>query len=590
MRVYLIVLILSLLVGCVTAPHTVLQPKSFEDSSFTREQRDQVFLTAQLYIFSGNMEKAEEVLTEGVLKSSKEDALEFRLMLARVESELGKVEGAYKRYVDLANEFPANENVLKEVAQFLYSIRLKDDAYGLYSRLIKINPKESNYWIYRGLLALELADAKEAWDSFNYLIRKSKDAKHLGHLYMGKLMQMTGFQPKARAQFRKCLKVKEATKECALELARETYDIGRRKQAARILERYLGKQKFRSNRELAEQLVDWYVKAKDISKAISVVESMERVSPADIKVKRKAAMLKVQAKDYSGALERMEIIVKYEKANEQDILNYVNLLRLQKSEDVALRYMSSIMESEKIGERLFFKKYEMEKAKLGFKSASKNLNNICKKNLNKSECFYVYSYALWSSGEKKAARKKLESIVRNKKVTSSKLEYFLSQMYYDEKREDKAMTVIDKIIFKDDSYAPALNFKAYHLIQNGLSPVQAEKLSLRAVSIEPRNGHYLDTYGYVLFKKGSLKEAAAILREAVKLNPKEPEILEHLADVYVQTQNIKEAIRLYALASELYKGENQDRVGGKIAQIRSKGKDPKRSISSVSTGNKSDSK
>ncbi len=576
--------------GCVTAPHTVLQPKSFEDSSLTREQRDQVFLTAQLYIFSGNMEKAEEVLTEGVLKSSKEDALEFRLMLARVESELGKVEGAYKRYVDLANEFPANENVLKEVAQFLYSIRLKDDAYGLYSRLIKINPKESNYWIYRGLLALELADAKEAWDSFNYLIRKSKDAKHLGHLYMGKLMQMTGFQPKARAQFRKCLKVKEATKECALELARETYDIGRRKQAARILERYLGKQKFRSNRELAEQLVDWYVKAKDISKAISVVESMERVSPADIKVKRKAAMLKVQAKDYSGALERMEIIVKYEKANEQDILNYVNLLRLQKSEDVALRYMSSIMESEKIGERLFFKKYEMEKAKLGFKNASKNLSKACKKNLNKSECFYVYSYALWSSGEKKAARKKLESIVRNKKVTSSKLEYFLSQMYYDEKRKSKAMTVIDKIIFKDDSYAPALNFKGYHMIQNGLNPVQAEKLSLRAVSIEARNGHYLDTYGYVLFKKGSLKEAAAILREAVKLNPDEPEILEHLADVYVQTQNIKEAIRLYALASELYKGENQDRVGGKIAQIRSKGKDPKRSISSVSTGNKSDSK
>lgn len=589
MKIYLIILILSLLAGCVTAPRSVQSSESPE-ALFTREQRDQVFVTAQLYIFSENMEKAEEVLIQGVKRSSSEEALEFRLMLARVESELGKVEDAYKRYVNLANEFPVSEAVLKEVAQFLYSIRLKDDAYGLYSRLIKINPEESNYWIYRGLLALELADAKEAWDSFEFLIRKSKDAKHLGHLYMGKLMQMTGFQDKARIQFRKCLKKKAGTKECALELARETYAVGEKTQAIRILEKHLAKQKFRSNRELAEQLVDWHMKAGATEKAISVVEDMERVSPADIKIKRKAAMLMVQNKNYSGALERMEIIVKYEKAGEQDILNYTNLLRVQKGAEEAFRYISSVMESEKIGEKVFFKKYELEKERVGSKRASENLNKNCKKSLNKSECFYVYSYVLWSDGDKKRAKRKLKTLVRNKKTTSSKLEYFLSQVYYEEAKEMRAMKIIDKIIFKDDSYAPALNFKAYHLVTKGLNVAQAEKLSLRAVSMEPRNGHYLDTYGYILLKKGSLKEAAAILREAVKLNPEEPEILEHLADVYVQIKNIKEAIRLYALASGLYKGENQDRVGGKIAQIRSNSKIPKRSISSISTGDESTSK
>ncbi|MGH1467956.1 MAG: tetratricopeptide repeat protein [Bdellovibrionales bacterium] len=590
MKIYLIILILSLLAGCVTAPSRSMSALEGTQEELTREHRDQIFLTAQLYIFSENMEKAEEVLIQGVERSSGEDALEFRLMLSRVEGELGKVEDAYRRYVELANEFPENENVLKEVAQFLYSIRLKDDAYNLYSRLIKINPKESNYWIYRGLLALELADAKEAWDSFEFLIRKSKDAKHLGHLYMGKLMQMTGFQSKARTQFKKCLKVKAATKECALELARETYDVGEKKKAARILTKYLAKEKFRSNKELAEQLIDWHVRGGDTQEAISVVESMERVNPTDIKIKRKAAVLMAQNKDYERALERMKILVNYDEASEQDILNYTNLLKMQKNEGEAFRYISSVLNSDKIGEKTFFKKYDLEKKRVGFKKASRSLNKTCKKSIKKSDCLSVYSYVLWNDGDKLKAKKKLESIVRNKKITSRKMEYFLSQIYYEEGSEPRALRLIDSILLKDDRYAQALNFKAYHLITRELSVAQAEKLSLRAVSIEPRNGHYLDTYGYILFKKGDLKEAAAILREAVRLVPDEPEILEHLADVYVQTQNIKEAVRLYALASELYKGENQDRVGGKIAQIRSKNQKPKRSISSTFTSDEPASK
>ncbi len=583
MRIVLIVLIV-LLSGCVTKPFSVKREISL--IKLTQEQRDQIFLTTQLYIFSNKIEEAEAELTYAVKHLTGEEGLEFKLMLARVETGLGKVKSPYKRYMQMVNEFPMNEMVFKEAAQFLYRIELKDEAYKLYLRLVKMNPKKSNYWIYKGLLALELEDTKEAWDSFDFLIHKSLDAKHLGHLYMGRLIQMVGLQGEAIFEFKKCLKIKPETKDCALELAREIYGFGRKKRAIKVIEKYLDKYKFQGNQKLVEQLVDWHIKEGDLKSAIADFQNLERVNPADIRIKRKVAMLMVKDKNYAEALKRMKLIVSYEQSDEEDGLNYIDTLRLQGDQIGADRYMLSILDSNKIGEKTFFKKYEMDEEKIGFKKASKELMKGCKKSVNKTDCFYIYAYILWSNGDKKKAVKSLKSILKKNKSNSHKLEYLLGKIYYEQDKEKKALKLMDKIIFEDENYAQALNFKAYYWAKKNLNMNQAEELSLKALFKDSRNGHYLDTYGYILAKKGRFKEAIIVLKEAAKLNPEEPEILEHLADVYVQVKNIKEAIRFYVLAIKLYKGENKVRIGGKIVEIRSKNKILKREIGSTPIGSK----
>ncbi len=569
MRVILIVLMI-LLSGCVTKPFSA--QRRVNSMGLTQDQRDEVFLTAQLYIFANNMEKAEQELTYAVRNLTGVQALEFRLMLARVETQLNKVESAYKRYMSMVSEFPMNESVFREAGHFLYGIRLKDDAYVLYSKLVRINPKQSNYWIYRGLLALELGKVKEAWESFDFLIHKSVDAKHLGHFYMGKLIQMTGSEGEAIFQFKKCLKIKPKTKDCSLELARELYDLGRKKRAIKVIDKYLDKYKFYGNEELVEQLVGWHIQEGDLQSAIACFQNLERIKPTDIRIKRRVAMLMVKNKNYIGALKRMKLILSYEESDEQDSLNYINTLRIQGDEALAYSYILSILDLGKVSERFFFLKYEMDRETKGFKKASKELIKGCKKSLNNKDCFYIYAYVLWNDGDKKRTIKKLEAIVRKNKNSSHRLEYFLGRIYYEEGKEQKALKLIDKIILEDESYAEALNFKAYYLAKKDLDMDEAEKLSLKALSKNSRNGYYLDTYGYILAKKGQFKKAIIILKEAARLSPQEPEILEHIAYVYTQVKNTKEAIRFYVLASKLYKGENQVRIGGKIAKIRSKNK------------------
>lgn len=573
---FLAIIVLS---GCVSSGPVQREIDSVKPLS--QAEQDEVFLSAQLYIFADNMKEAERVLSRGIAGVDADRAIDFNLMLARVESELGKMEEAYKRYIDLVNLYPRSETVLKETAQFLYGIRIKEEAYSLYSRLIKINPKESNYWIYRGLLALELANAKEAWESFSHLVYKSKDAKHLGHLYMGKLMQMTGFQKKANSHFRKCLKIKAETKDCLHELAKNRYEAGQKKRAVADLSTYLEKYKIRGNQELVEQLVDWHIEGGDLKAAISDVESLERLSPSDINLKRRLASMMVRDEDYVAALERMNVVIHHDQANERDSLRYVKLLDLIGRNQEASDYLQKTALSKKSGEKIFFEQYERSRKEQSPSVAKSDFAKLCKKSKKANECSYVHAYILWDAGEARGAKKTLEKLLgrAGKKEALSKPKYFLSQLYYDEGQNEKALKLVDDVLESDENYAPALNFKSYYLVQKGLDLEEAENLALRAVSQQPQNGHYLDTYGLILFKKGRVKEALSVLKEAVRLTPDEPEILEHLADVYVEMRNFQTAEKFYNLASGLYKGENQDRIGGKLVQVRSKAK--KRSISSI---------
>lgn len=575
---FLAVIAILVLSGCASVlrkPAAV----SLNTEALSRWELDQTFLSAQLYIFAGNNKRAAAVLSRAVERSPASNSLDFHMMLARVEEDLGKFESAHERYQALLVKHPNSENVLKEAAQFYYGMKLKPEAYNLYSKLVVINPSYSNYWIYRGLLALELANAKEAWDSFDYLIRNSKDAKHLGHLYMGKLMQMTNFDRKAEVEFGKCLRVKSGSKECVLELARLKRSQRNLVSSKNILSEHLKKYSFRGNREIAEQLVSWSVEESDFNTAVKTLKRLERSVPADIELKRRLAMLMAKTKSFDEALARMNLVMENNGVKEQDHLNYVNILRLSGDEDRAYDFIKSKKSMSKAKEKTFFVKYEMDKVRFGGNSAEKKLTSLCLNTQNRKDCLYVHAYIMWKAGKFERAQGSLRTAIKQKGSDFRKYGYFLSQMYYEDDQERRALKLIDSILKKHREYAPALNFKAYHLVERGGDLSEAEELALRAVALEPSNGHYLDTYGYILLKSKRAKEAVAVLREAFKFMPNEPELVEHLADAYMKIKNINMAIRFYTLASNLYKGENRKRIGGKIAQIKTQ-----RSISSVSSG------
>ncbi|HBL16318.1 MAG: hypothetical protein A2X36_11840 [Elusimicrobia bacterium GWA2_69_24] len=80
--------------------------------------------------------------------------------------------------------------------------------------------------------------------------------------------------------------------------------------------------------------------------------------------------------------------------------------------------------------------------------------------------------------------------------------------------------------------ASALNYLGYSLADRGLKLDEAEPIIRRAVELDPGNGAYLDSLGWVHFKQGRLGDAVAELKTAARRLPEDDAIWDHLGEVY----------------------------------------------------------
>jgi predicted Zn-dependent protease len=64
----------------------------------------------------------------------------------------------------------------------------------------------------------------------------------------------------------------------------------------------------------------------------------------------------------------------------------------------------------------------------------------------------------------------------------------------------------------------------------------------KAVELEPGNGAYLDSLGWVFFRMNRLDDAAEQLRRSLERGSRDPTVHDHLGDVYNGQNKLKDAI------------------------------------------------
>jgi tetratricopeptide (TPR) repeat protein len=110
----------------------------------------------------------------------------------------------------------------------------------------------------------------------------------------------------------------------------------------------------------------------------------------------------------------------------------------------------------------------------------------------------------------------------------------LGAVYERQKLFDKAEDEFKKALDVNPRNAQVLNYYGYMLADRGVRLDEAHGLIQRAVLLEPHNGAYLDSLGWVYFKQNKLDEAETTLRKAVDREPHDPTIRSHLGDVYAR--------------------------------------------------------
>jgi Tfp pilus assembly protein PilF len=103
----------------------------------------------------------------------------------------------------------------------------------------------------------------------------------------------------------------------------------------------------------------------------------------------------------------------------------------------------------------------------------------------------------------------------------------------------------------DPKSALLLNNYGYSLAERGLQLLRALDMSKQAITAEPDNAAYLDTYGWIFYRLGQYNDAAVYIEKSIATGKASAVVHEHLGDVYIKLGQKDRALELWKKALEL---------------------------------------
>ena len=139
--------------------------------------------------------------------------------------------------------------------------------------------------------------------------------------------------------------------------------------------------------------------------------------------------------------------------------------------------------------------------------------------------------------------------------------FHLGVTYEKIKKYDLCIEAMKKVIALNPNHSNALNYLGYIYAEQDINLDEAEKYLLLALELEPDNGYFIDSLGWVYYKKKMFNEALDQLLTAVRNITPDPTVLEHLGDVYYALDRVEEAAQTYqrSLDAKVYDDRILDR-------------------------------
>ncbi len=95
----------------------------------------------------------------------------------------------------------------------------------------------------------------------------------------------------------------------------------------------------------------------------------------------------------------------------------------------------------------------------------------------------------------------------------------------------------------DPKHAEAYNYIGYMYAERGTNLTEALELVQHALALEPENGYFIDSLGWVYYQQGRYPEALRELQRAADRAKDDPVIFDHLGDAYLKNDKVERGDR-----------------------------------------------
>ena len=163
------------------------------------------------------------------------------------------------------------------------------------------------------------------------------------------------------------------------------------------------------------------------------------------------------------------------------------------------------------------------------------------------------------------------------------IRYGLASALWGAKKHAEAEAELRAMLDADPDHAGACNDLGYHLADQGRNLPEAERLIRHAIVVdradrrkagdpEPDNSAYLDSLGWVLFRRGNLAAAREHLERAAALpdGAIDPTVWDHLGDVCFRLEDKTKAKAAWETAAKLYAADARAKREGRAESVARK--------------------
>ena len=141
----------------------------------------------------------------------------------------------------------------------------------------------------------------------------------------------------------------------------------------------------------------------------------------------------------------------------------------------------------------------------------------------------------------------------------------------EQKHLEQAEQDFHAVLELDPNNAITLNNLGFMLADKTTRYTDALKYIRKAVDLEPMNGAYLDSLGWVYYKLGDYEPAEEYLRKAVERTATDPTVHDHLGDLYEKTGRIRLAASQWEISlAEFQKAAAADVDPAEVARVQKK--------------------
>ncbi|MGH9339744.1 MAG: tetratricopeptide repeat protein [Acidobacteriota bacterium] len=188
---------------------------------------------------------------------------------------------------------------------------------------------------------------------------------------------------------------------------------------------------------------------------------------------------------------------------------------------------------------------------------------------SRSEDFYRAAAQLYLEHKQYKQAEEIITQGLSQSPESETMQFQLAAIFERQQNFDRAEAEFKKILEANPHHAAVLNYLGYMLADQGIRLQEALGYIEKAVELDPHNGAYQDSLGWIYFKLNQLELAEKHLVKAARLNDSDATILEHLGDLYYRLNDYDQARAYYEQSLRFAEeSEEDEEVREKLSNLK----------------------